>query len=148
MTLQENTLSLEHFGVKGMRWGVRKTPKEDGSNRNKKIAISIGVGVVVAGAVLFGVRQKKLSEVREVNKYRKNLVDTNTKFIKNSAKVKMTDIPKPASKGQMSPETQKFLSDFAQRQTTLNRLANEDLKRGYDRSQIPLNLREYLPDWV
>lgn len=55
--------ALAHFGVKGMKWGVRKdkitgeerplTPEERAS-RNKKIAIGIGVLTVAAGLAYTG----------------------------------------------------------------------------------------------
>ena len=48
---------LEHHGIKGMRWGVRRETSEGSnksvskSSRGKKIAVGIGVGAVAIGAV-------------------------------------------------------------------------------------------------
>ena len=48
---------LEHYGVKGMRWGVRKgDPDFDRKvSRNKKIAVGAGSVAVAAGLVTAGV---------------------------------------------------------------------------------------------
>lgn len=70
---------LEHFGVKGMKWGVRReksetqsntdqTPKKDNSSRNKKIAagVAVAAGAIAVAAILKrsgGVDIKSLSEL-------------------------------------------------------------------------------------
>lgn len=51
---------LEHFGVKGMRWGVRKNNKTDDNqndnksnrNRNIKVAATIAIGALFVSGFL------------------------------------------------------------------------------------------------
>lgn len=53
---------LEHFGIKGMRWGVRKNTQESTSNsegkgkshrnRNLAIAATVAVGAVATAVIL------------------------------------------------------------------------------------------------
>jgi len=53
---------LEHFGTKGMHWGVRKKPertKEEKATRNKKIALIAGTGALAAGAIATAVILKR-----------------------------------------------------------------------------------------
>lgn len=56
---------LAHYGVKGMKWGKRRSNDSDEPrpkmSREKKIAIAVGVGATVAvgAAVAFGILDKK-----------------------------------------------------------------------------------------
>lgn len=57
---------LMHYGVKGMRWGRRRSGEDSSEpkpkmSREKKIAIAVGVGATVAvgAAVAFGILDKK-----------------------------------------------------------------------------------------
>ncbi len=66
---------LEHFGIKGMRWGVRNKSNYRVShpsskfNKKKKVAIGIGVGSAAIGATFAAVllkRKLKLKSSRVV----------------------------------------------------------------------------------
>jgi hypothetical protein len=58
---------LEHFGAKGMKWGVRKEQATSGSgptvkkgmSTKKKVAIGVGVGVAVAGSAFVAHKLKQ-----------------------------------------------------------------------------------------
>ncbi len=71
--------ALAHFGVRGMRWGVRKDSPSTSSNQSKKgmskkKKVAIGAGVVVAGsAITVSLLAKNgkipISELSEFTKY-------------------------------------------------------------------------------
>lgn len=85
---------LEHFGVKGMKWGVRKRRDEkararlfgkkeqQGMSGKKKAAIAVGVvgaGALVAGAIIArnrGVKVQQLSQLDEVKASLKRSADS------------------------------------------------------------------------
>lgn len=55
MTFETADDVLEHFGVRGMRWGVRRSRSSSGGKSHKKRNIAIGVGVLAVGAATAGV---------------------------------------------------------------------------------------------
>lgn len=80
MIIEEDVLEyLEHFGVKGMRWGVRKSgsdQKTEHSNKKRNAAIVLGsvvaVTAIAAGALYakkhMGASTKDISKVSETTK--------------------------------------------------------------------------------
>lgn len=66
---------LEHFGVKGMHWGSRKsetqktsttkTPKDN--SKYKKIALAVGTGLVSAGVLYLMHKNKSLKSISPVS---------------------------------------------------------------------------------
>lgn len=79
----EVEIFLEHFGIKGQKWGTRKNSDLDDSNKNKdssdhrkfKKAAKIG-GVAVAGAVVAAIILHKYKDIKV-----KNLRLSNEKFV-------------------------------------------------------------------
>ena len=143
--------NLAHFGVKGMKWGVRKerSTSDDASksSRNKKLAAAAVVGVgLTATAILMARGRNRSTMSLQVELVKKGMLHAN-KVMKNSGGVKASTIKKPPGKVRISSESQAWLKAFNDKQSQLTRLANEDLKAGYNRNQIPVYLREYLPDW-
>ena len=63
---------LYHYGVKGMKWGMRHDPERTGRQSSsgskkkmstaKKVAIGVGVAAAVAGATYIGVKAYKTSK--------------------------------------------------------------------------------------
>ena len=59
--ISENVLA--HFGVKGMRWGVRKDTNSKNSKRNKAIAASLTVGAAATALALASKKSVPVSTV-------------------------------------------------------------------------------------
>lgn len=191
---------LEHYGVAGMRWGVRKqsgaTRREsnrqarrqrfaegkatqrdklisdldlDRSRAERKAGVApptpargartnemstrqkVALGLVAGGAIAYmvlsargGTKVKSMPKI-ELNKDR----DLSSLFAM-SRKVKMSDIknaPKPPGGPKISKSTSDWIKAFNAKQTVLNRAANADMKKWDNASQVPYNMRKYLPDW-
>lgn len=141
--------TLEHHGVKGMRWGQRKASDEshssgshDRRNQNIKRAAVVGGAIAVAAGAAFAAHTLSTGggkNARAVAKYTDNA--------RRYAEAHATSSPTPKS----SPAFHKFVVDSAKGVGSLkdqmketNRLANIDLKAGYERSNTPLHLRDYL----
>lgn len=88
--LGEEKPSLEdlvHFGVKGMRWGVRNSQAP--TSRTKKIAIGVGTGVVVAGTVAATLllRQHGSQPFSNVEKVASSSSDIGSRLFDSSGKI-------------------------------------------------------------
>jgi hypothetical protein len=190
----DERLYLEHFGVKGMRWGVRnKRPSGSSSPKSgepdaakaerrkeqaKKIAVGLGaagIGVATAAMLVRHNKNKKMAEVETLHKnvlQAKRLFDAkkglqidalNREF--NAGKITssqgwrisdllerdaMTKAQKSARGGPRlptqpaSPQRSAAVSRLIGDINGMYKLANEDLRRGYEANQTPLHLREYL----
>lgn len=119
---------LDHHGIKGMKWGVRKegsSGKTDHSKRNKRIAIGVGVvGAAAATALLARHGHLKMSQAK-----------AQTKHIQETQKLLAA----------RKLETREFLQKVNARQRAINLGANDDLKKLYTLNDTPIRLREYLP---
>lgn len=85
---------LVHFGIKGMHWGIRKSPDSGGSRKpmstKKKVAIGIATGVAIAGgAVATAYLLKTRGEVQLPK------INTNAPLGKLGANKPLSQLPSP-----------------------------------------------------
>jgi ribosomal protein S12 len=65
MIFEEDQAFLEHFGVKGMKWGRRTNiPKAPQSKLRKAAKISIGIGATVTATLLLNKRNVSLKDAK------------------------------------------------------------------------------------
>jgi hypothetical protein len=165
---------LEHFGVKGMKWGVRKArtstsskgekeeaPKQGMSNRKKAvIGAAVVGGVVLAGAIVAHKKGVTIQSVRNsvsrktgeaaVNGILKKTGQTKTPSLAQSA---LSDSQRQqisaarARMAQRSADHEKFIRDFAAERTAFNRSLNAEMRIQDNRLNVPIHQRLTLPDW-
>lgn len=130
---EEVTIFLEHYGVKGMHWGVRNDPKPmnqkpSGFTRNEKIMLggSVVLGTIVATQLLTKHRGLKVASLHTTS--------TKTRALMKEH-VRLSDL---------SDSTQIFMKEFSAKQASLTKSANEDLKNLYKMNETPIAIREYL----
>jgi hypothetical protein len=123
---------LEHFGVKGMKWGVRKNNSRESSgsqkmSRKKKILIGAGITAGVVGGAAA------------------------THFLlAHNKNVKMTKL-KDAEKGRRAVQAfmqakdhRRTMDEIMIKQNRLVREANKDLRKLYNLNDTPIHMRDYL----
>jgi hypothetical protein len=128
---------LEHFGVKGMHWGVRNsrsnvslTPKERTAAEKKKFikraAIGTGIAAVAVGAIiatsmLKGNGKTTIRELKPLNS------DKAARLIFRNADKKVDAIKKAASRGDITALQSKRMRDLHTKQwiSAVNRLSNQ-----------------------
>jgi hypothetical protein len=149
---------LEHYGVAGMRWGVRKarservkrpdtrTPEKRSADRKKaafkvaKAAVVIGVGALLVRSIINQHQGMKLGDMRRSQ----SSIKIGRNFA-NDPLFKTLKVSDMASKPKVSWKSEKAtLEALKKNHARLNGEANVDLKKWYERSQTPLHLREYL----
>lgn len=158
---------LEHYGVKGMKWGVRRARNHkqsraekslnrqlrkagnayrsapDSRKENAKKVAKIGAGIAAAaGAAYVGHKiatggSVKASSLTSFEGHMRKAAQHRQAFFK-------APVPKAKSPVKFTPEGAKSIAALKAKMKETNRLANESLKAGYEKSQTPLPLREYL----
>lgn len=146
---------LEHFGVKGMRWGVRNRRSSDGTKKGfsdkQKRNIKIGlagaavVGTAVAAVILANNSGRSLSSLRGPAMRVGSAAAKNV--VNNVGSTKASSVPRPTRKSVLPEADRKWIEEFSKRQTQINRSANEDLRRRDNDLNVPVYMRTYLPDW-
>lgn len=130
---------LEHFGVKGMRWGVRKNKSDQKSTSSgkKKFARNVAISVTAGAAVgvVGGYAVKRILASRGANVKLSSLRNDPAK--KNTIKIGREQ----ALRIRQQRKTFREIST-AHKQTVKE--ANEHIKEGYKLLDTPIRLREYL----
>jgi anti-sigma-K factor RskA len=119
---------LEHFGTKGMKWGVRKAPKnarkadkEKVERRRKNVKrASIVLGSAAAATA----------------------IAVGAMYAKKHMTVPVRKIPSTTS-----DQHKAFIEAFNNRQATINKNANDSLRDLYERNSTPIHMRDYLSNW-
>jgi hypothetical protein len=149
---------LEHFGVRGQKWGVRKHEEERRaraetfkaqkkmSKKKKAVIGGVVVGTAVVAILLARRSGVTMSSIRGSPKTSAGAKAT-THILRNVGKQTVSSVPKTPRKPQMSRETQDFIKNFNRKQTEINRAANAGLKLRDNELDIPVYMRTYLPDW-
>lgn len=147
---------LEHFGTRGMKWGVRK-PKsartesqKSHAARNKKLKVAGGALGVAAAAIVGGLLAKKFlnsdgnQSMRAIKASpiyssadRRNHVH---QVLQRNAKVNVATIRRSSDR---SPSVQALNASVSR----LIREANQDLRNRDNDLNTPFSQRSYLPEW-
>lgn len=198
---------LEHYGVKGMKWGVRRsrssrakaiakdmkrtqdwqkkynltqkeaqrrqrTAKTAQKNLAKKMATKAAVGVALTVGAHVVARQMGQQSVRNRSVSTLNSGSTVKVDLSRAQKLveQLGSNPAPsrsASGGIPMPPVRasaratasrsvtnsvrlsndKFIASLTKQHNQTVKLANADLRKGYDRNLVPFAAREYLPEW-
>lgn len=164
---------LEHHGVRGMKWGVRrarssgssKTPAQK-SSRNKKIAVAAGAAVAVGVGALVArhiISKNHAIKVKNIKGLQSNLEQTK-RLMDQQSGVLSRDISKAMKLGKVSPANSELLRKSRERNIAVNTIrknkeaaqfivdkhnmsvksANQTLKSWYDDARVPIHAREYL----
>lgn len=65
MIVKDDEAFLEHFGIKGMRWGRRSNiPKQPPSKLRKAAKVSVGVGAAITATLLLNKRNVMVKDAR------------------------------------------------------------------------------------
>lgn len=156
MIIEESTY-LQHHGIKGMRWGVRKekalAKEQDHVKEVKKTLAKTAVGLTVTAGAMFAahilLKRKGITYQRLSDKNLQTLIKNNEAFLKQAMSQpapKPSSVPKKVPK--INSDAKNVISDITKRHNESIRLANADLKANYERLQTPLPLREYLKEWT
>lgn len=143
---------IEHFGVMGMKWGVRndkKNSKEGTSKKQKakKIAAITALGAVIAAGTIYAIKKQKVRHLSSVPRFKthsNNGYKAANKILKNNLELKARAIS--ASRAAMvgSKEHNKTIRRVATDHLRSVNEANVDLKTWYNKSNIPIPERNYL----
>lgn len=83
---------LMHYGVKGMKWGVRHDPERTGSSSGrkkmstaKKVAIGVAVAAAVGGASYYAIKTHKYNKAAHVAVKRILNRDSTQNWVRNTA---------------------------------------------------------------
>ena len=114
---------LEHWGTKGMRWGIRRYQNKDGT-------------LTLAGRKRY---QKELAKLKEKEKVIKNRQKSQAKFDELDRKRKQLDDLK---KGKVSSTTKKF--EEAPKRKSIKDMSDEELQAFINRTNLEKQYKEAL----
>jgi hypothetical protein len=170
-TDEEVSAFLEHYGVPGMKWGVRRARSHKQSSAEKRLnkqlrkagqayrgadeqkkqnvkkAAKIGAGIAIAtGAAFVGYQMSKsagfkASDLTAFEGHMRSAAKHRQQFMSGPS----STVPKAAAK-KFTAEGAKTIAQMKAHHAESIRQANAELKRGYDSLQTPFPLREYLQE--
>jgi hypothetical protein len=123
------TAFLEHHGIKGMKWGVRRTGNQSSSetkskltSTQKKVILGSAAVAAVVGAAFVAHHLKS----------------------KGGVKVSMTTQRNVIELRRAAESQRRLFQQHSTKQVRLLNQANADLRKGFERSMTPHPQREYL----
>jgi len=159
----DEDIYLEHFGVKGMRWGQRKvgaktlTPRQQRAQSNRREALKKGLiagaiaGTVATGAAIalykMGDTGTRMSKVSGLSKTRKGQQAARS-MLKSRGASKVTKMS-PELRQRAARASAASRSGMTARQAATQSLAranksNETLRGWYNKNSVPIPKREFL----
>ena len=173
MTFETADDVLEHFGVKGMRWGVRKERssgsgssggKEKTSKKKRAIQVAAVAGAIAAGVIIAHHSGVRVSSLRGSSSLPSGLAPGNrssiaksalrsqnimSKLIAKEGRTRASSIPHvPAMPRRRI--TRSAAGDIAKMRAEIAdsiRAANSELRANDNRLNIPIHARSYLTEW-
>ena len=157
----DEAVYLEHHGVKGQKWGVRKKktsgdPERDSVvQRRKRVAVVVGIGLgaAVAAGSIYAIRNQKVSALKNVPVFQKK-----TKAGKIAAKgfmnrhgstpvspeLRSRALAARANAAAGSKNHDKIMKRVAANHLESVKATNTNLKTWFNDSNTPFKQREYL----
>lgn len=175
MTFETADDVLEHFGVKGMKWGVRKqsdsssgrkgSSKQKTSKKKRAIQVAAVTGAVVASVIVAHHAGVRLSSIRggstklpsglyrgdssNIAKSALRAQNIMSRVVAREGRTRVSDIPRtpPIPRPRV---TQSAAGDIARMRSEIAssiRAANTQLRDNDNRLNIPIHARTYLTEW-
>ena len=158
---------LEHFGKKGMKWGVRNQPKTSTSAKSKepkrklttgqKRALTVAVvgGAAIAAGVLAhrsGVRMSSVSQSAQALRVGKTQSQDILRRMGSErfSAIPMPPAPRAAPSRPRSQSTSRSNNDISAMRSSIASLvrdANADLRKRDNDLNVPFSQRTYLTEW-
>jgi hypothetical protein len=150
---------MEHHGVKGMHWGVRKqrtsgsTEKVEGTSKKKRAAqIAVIAGVVIAGGIIAHKAGVRVPSIRGPSTSSGSAKSAD--ILKKVGQEKFSAIPMPPIGGFSRPRVRQTTSASGDIKAlrasiaTSIKLANADLRARDNKNNVPFAMRSYIPEWT
>lgn len=175
MTFETPDDVLEHFGVKGMRWGVRNqrssssgksgVKKKNASKKKRAAQIAVVGGIAVAGVILAhrgGVRINSLSRApqtlsglstkgsQKITRDALRSQNVMRKVVERSAAQRIGNIPGVGATPRRPRVTKSAANDISALRSSIAssiRGANAELRSRDNDLNIPIHQRQYLTEW-
>jgi gas vesicle protein len=143
---------LEHFGTKGMKWGVRnqRTTSDEKPKMSAKKKVLIGVAVAGTAAAALIIAKKSGVSVSSIRGSASTIrggreakrIAARNKAVRASQLAKTTKLVKAS----LTPKSE--MDAIIARQQGIIKSANADLASRYNKLDTPFGKRSYLKEWA